>query len=153
LAVEGRDVAQVLGVETLEGYGELRCFLREGPPTHFAFEVLREVDGRAWTLRVPTVHVGRFRSLLRQAQHELDKTEQAAFGEDGMVWLGRETLDRDEELVALVIQEEAAYVFALWKREKICGDWSWTLEAVFAPVELSYALCKVLDAASRTRPS
>ena len=139
-------MARVLAVEPLEGYGELRCFLRDGPPAHFACEVLREVDGRAWTLRVPVARLGVLRALLRHARRVMKDTETAEFDAEGMFWLGRERLVEGEEIAALVLQEGDSLVFALWKREHLRTGWSWTLDAVFVPVALAMPLCEMLDA-------
>jgi hypothetical protein len=142
-------VAKVVAVEPLENYGELRCFLRDGPPRHFACEILREVDGRAWTLRVPTARLDALRALLRQAQRRMYDTEPAEFDEEGMIWLGRERLAEDEELAALFLQQETDIIFAIWKREHLPTGWSWTLEAMFVPVAHVAAACRTLEAASR----
>ena len=142
-------MARVVAVEPLENYGELRCFLRDGPPPHFACEVLREADGRAWTLRVPTARLDAFRALLRQAQRRMYDTAPAEFDAEGMIWLGRERLTEEEELAALFLQQEADIMFAIWKREHLPAGWSWTLEAMFVPVTHVGAACRALEAASR----
>ena len=65
----GRDMEQAAVIaERLDELGELRIYRRAGPPEHVAIEILRDSDGRAWTLRVPWTRRASLRELLADAQ-------------------------------------------------------------------------------------
>lgn len=126
----------VLSWEKLGDYGELRTFRRSGPPWHLAIEILREVDGRAWTLRVPLDELRALMTVLRSASARLGSPSELVFDEDGTAVLTSDRLRGDRELYALVLQQNDDLIFALWIREHLRAGWSWSLDAVFVPIDL-----------------
>ena len=137
----------MIGWERIGEYGELRSFLRDGPPPQMAFEILREVDGRAWTLRVPLEARPALAGLVRQAANRLARPEQWQFDAAGLCPLASARLDAASELAALVLQEDGELRFALWRRELLGGRWEWTLDALFVPAELGQACCVLVESA------
>ena len=139
-------LASVIACERLADHGELRVFLREGPPEHLAFEIFQEADGRAWTLRVPIADRVRLTRVVRAAAQRLARPEPLAVAADGTSVLAQEMLSIGDELVALVLVQEGRHAFALWRRERVRDGWAWTLDAVFAPYELAGAVCAEIEA-------
>jgi hypothetical protein len=137
-------VSQVIACERLGEHGELRGFVRDGPPQHLAFEIFRDADGRAWTLRVPLADHARLERLTTVAAARLARGGAPALAEDGTATLARETLSNGDEVVALVLEQDGERVFALWRREPARDGWSWTLDAVFVPEALAEASCAVI---------
>jgi len=140
-------VATVIACERLGDHGELRVFLRDGPPEHLALEIFRDEDGRAWTLRVPADDAGRLERVVRTAAQRLGRADPLIADADGTATLAREPLGVGGELVALVLEQDGREVFALWRREPAQGGWSWTLDALFVPLDLAAAACAQIEAA------
>ncbi len=136
--------AQLLGCERLGELGELRSFLRPGPPVHLAFEILQDEDGRAWTLRVPADRMDSLRRLLGAALKQMSSGARITLDEQGMAALASEELDTGDEVVALVLSQDDEQRFALWRRELGSRGWSWTLDALFVPFEEATELCRVI---------
>lgn len=145
----------VLSWERLGDYGELRTFRRSGPPWHLAIEVLRESDGRAWTLRIPLDELRSLTTVLRSAFARLIQPGDLVFDEDGVAVITSDRLRGDRELHALVMQQGEDLIFALWMREHLRSGWSWSLDAVFVPLDLYRPLLELLGKAIEVakRPS
>ncbi|SNB62388.1 hypothetical protein SAMN07250955_103106 [Arboricoccus pini] len=143
----------ILTWEKLGEYGELRTFRRSGPPWHLAIEILREVDGRAWTLRIPLDELRALMTVLRSASARLGAPSELVFDEDGTAVLTSDRLRGDRELYALVLQQNDDLIFALWTREHLRSGWSWSLDAVFVPIDLYRSfidlLFKAIEAAKQ----
>jgi hypothetical protein len=128
--------------ERLDELGELRIYRRAGPPEHVAIEILRDSDGRAWTLRVPWTRRASLRELLADAQLRLEEPdEELAFDEQGCAELGKTQLAPDDEVLAVILEQGEDHAFALWRRELTRQGWSWTLDVVIAPRALAGTLC------------
>lgn len=129
--------------ERLDELGELRIYRRPGPPEHLALEILRDVDGRSWTLRVPWTRREPFRKLLAEVQARLEQAgeDEPAFDEQGCAELAKSQLAPDDEVAAVVLRQEEEYAFALWRRELTREGWSWTLDVVITPRALAGTLC------------
>jgi hypothetical protein len=145
-------VAKVIGCERLGDHGELRSFLRDGPPVHLAFEIFQDADGRAWTLRVPQAKAVSFQRLVRIAQSKLERPETLQMAADGTCLLGREDLAEGDDITAIILDQGGDQVFALWRRELLRSGWSWTLDAVFVPLPLGRHLCLLIDDALQRAP-
>jgi hypothetical protein len=129
--------------ERLCDHGELRIYRRPGPPEHIAFEILREADGRAWTLRVPWEARSPFRDLLGEArEHLADDT--ADFDARGCAELAKADLGGGEELVAVLLEQGGERAFAIWRREMARLGWNWTLDVVVVPTGLAGAACGLM---------
>jgi hypothetical protein len=130
--------------ERLGELGELRAYRRPGPPEHVAFEVLRESDGRAWTLRVPWEGRQALRRLLAAAGDRLGPDAPPPdFGEDGCAELAAEEAAAGVQLVAVLLRQDEERAFAVWRREPTRqGGWSWTLDVVVVPGPLARTLCE-----------
>lgn len=139
--------SSVIAVERIGTLGELRGFVRDGPPPHYAFEILQDEDGRAWTLRVPLDQDASLRRLLMAAQGRLRQIGHVGRDLEGCRLLAAELLGADDELVAVVLSEDDRERFALWRRERGRSGWSWTLDVVFAPLEHAAELCRLLETA------
>lgn len=137
----------VIALERIAGLGELRGFVREGPPPHFAFEIFQDEDGRAWTLRVPLQQDASLRRVLAASRTKLPRAMEADPDETGTRQLASELLGAGDELVALVLSSEGQERFALWRRERGGGGWSWTLDVVFAPLAHAGEMCLLIEAA------
>ena len=136
--------------ERLGVHGELRVQRRPGPPEHLAFEVLREADGRAWTLRVPRAAGPELRRLLAAAAARLGQGTEPAFDERGCALLARVALAADDELAAVLLAEGEERAFALWRRGLTRQGWAWTPEVVVVPGALAPAfLARVAAALER----
>ena len=127
--------------EQLGELGELRAYHRPGPPEHVAFEVLREADGRAWTLRVPWQARAVVRHLLADALRIFGEGASLAFDEQGCAELARGLLADGDELAAVMLRQEGERAFAVWRRELTRQGWSWTLDLVLVPEVLATPLC------------
>ena len=129
--------------ERLGELGELRIYCRPGPPEHLAIEILRESDGRAWTLRVPWTGRALLRQLLLEVQRHLEPAgeEELPFDEEGCAELAKALLAPADELVGVMLQQDDEHAFALWRRELTRRGWSWTLDVVVTPRSLAQALC------------
>src|SRR3954468_15362316 len=127
--------------EQLGEPGELRVYHRPGPPEHVAFEVLRETDGRAWTLRVPWQARAVVRHLLADALRIFGEGASLAFDEEGCAELARGLLADGDELAAVMLRQEGERAFAVWRRELTRQGWSWTLDLVLVPEGLAGPLC------------
>lgn len=150
--------------ERLGGHGELRTYRRPGPPEHVAFEILREADGRAWTLRVPWETRSPFRDLLGAARERLtsagdDASTAPDFDEQGCAELAKTHLAGGEEILAVLLEQGDERAFALWRREPTRQGWNWTLDVVVVPAGLATVACDLmlaaldrLDARQRHRP-
>jgi hypothetical protein len=129
--------------ERLGDLGELRLYLRPGPPQHLAVEVLREEDGRAWTLRVPWPRRGVLRQLLGDSVWKLTSGGRPAVLPGGHAVLARGALVTGDEVVATLLEEGEEIAFALWRRElSRRGEWVWTLDVVVVPEALAIELCR-----------
>ena len=135
--------------ERLDELGELRIYRRAGPPEHMAIEILRDSDGRAWTLRVPWARRASLRELLAEIQAQLDDPgdDGLTFDDQGCAELGKTELAPDDEVLAVILQQGEDHAFALWRRELTRQGWSWTLDVVVAPKALAGPLCSRLLAA------
>src|SRR3954463_572077 len=91
--------------ERLGELGDLRFYHRPGPPEHVAFEVLREADGRAWTLRVPWQARGGGRGLVGGAPRVFGGGASLAFDEQGCAELARGLLADGDELAAVMLRQ------------------------------------------------
>ncbi|HEX8374963.1 MAG TPA: hypothetical protein VF606_07270 [Geminicoccaceae bacterium] len=141
----GEATAAAVICERLGDHGELRAYRRPGPPEHIAFEILREADGRAWTLRVPWEARSRFRDLLGEARERLGGGEAAPdFDEQGCAELAKADLGAGEELVAVLLEQGGDRAFAVWRRELAKQGWNWTLDVVVAPAGLAAAACGLM---------
>lgn len=127
--------------ERLGELGDLRVYRRPGPPEHVAFEVLREADGRAWTLRVPWRARAAVRHLLADALRILNEGASLVFDEQGCAELARGLLADGDELAAVMLRQEEERAFAVWRRELTRQGWSWTLDVVLVPEALAAPLC------------
>jgi hypothetical protein len=127
--------------ERLGELGDLRVYYRPGPPEHVAFEVLRETDGRAWTLRVPWQARAVVRHLLADALRIFGEGASLAFDEQGCAELARGLLADGDELAAVMLRQEGERAFAVWRREQTRQGWSWTLDLVLVPEVLATPLC------------
>src|SRR4051812_28176571 len=127
--------------ERLGELGDLRVYYRPGPPEHVAFEVLREADGRAWTLRVPWQARAVVRHLLADALRIFGEGASLAFDEQGCAELARGLLADGDELAAVMLRQEGERAFAVWRREQTRQGWSWTLDLVLVPEVLGAPLC------------
>jgi hypothetical protein len=136
--------ARLLGCARLGGLGELRSFLRPGPPAHLAFEILQDGDGRAWTLRVPLDGAESLRRLLGSALDRLSSGARIGFDEQGMAALANEEMGPGDEVVALALTQDDERRFALWRREMGRLGWSWTLDALFVPFGEAPELCRLI---------
>lgn len=131
--------------ERLGALGELRLYRRSGPPDHLAVEILRDLDGHAWTLRVPWSQRGPFRHLLSDSVWRLASASRPAADGDGIAQLCRSVLGQGDEVLSLFMEQGDERVFALWRRELLRrGDWSWTLDMVIVPDDLAVPLCQRL---------
>jgi hypothetical protein len=130
--------------ERLGELGELRAYRRPGPPEHVAFEVLRESDGRAWTLRVPWGGREALRRLLAAAGERLGPDAPPPdFGEDGCAELAAEEAAAGVQLLAVLLRQDEERAFAVWRREPTRqGGWTWTLDVVVVPGPLAVTLCQ-----------
>lgn len=129
--------------ERLGELGELRAYRRPGPPEHVAFEVLREADGRAWTLRVPWEGREALRRLLEAAPARLGSDEPPLdFGGEGCAELAREPLAAGVEVLAVLLSQGDERAFAVWRREMGRQGWGWTLDVVVVPEALAATLCE-----------
>src|SRR3954451_3897551 len=124
-----------------EQLGELRAYHRPGPPEHVAFEVLREADGRAWTLRVPWQARAVVRHLLADALRILGEGASLAFDEQGCAELACGLLADGDELAAVMLRQEGERAFAVWRREQTRQGWIWTLALVLVKAALADILC------------
>lgn len=128
--------------ERLGELGELRLYRRHGPPEHLAVEILRDEDGRAWTLRVPWSQRGPFRHLLSDSVWRLASASRPAADREGIAQLCRAVLGQGDEILSLFMESGPDRAFALWRRELLQrGDWSWTLDVVVVPDDLAVTLC------------
>lgn len=127
--------------DDLTGLGQLRVYRRPGPPEHAACEVLRETDGRAWTLRVPWGARTVLRHLLADALRFLVEGIDPEFDERGCAELARGLLAADDELVAVMLAQGDERAFAVWRRELTRQGWAWTLDVVVAPGAMAPDLC------------
>src|SRR4051812_5098640 len=127
--------------EQLGELGELRVYYRPGPPEDVAFEVLRETDGRAWTLRVPWQARAVVRHLLADALRIFGEGASLAFDEQGCAELARGLVADGDELAAVMLRQEGERAFAVWRRELTRQGWSWTLDLVLGPGGLAAPLC------------
>ncbi|MDX6750294.1 hypothetical protein SH611_10800 [Geminicoccaceae bacterium 1502E] len=137
----------VIAWERIGELGELRGFVREGPPPHYAFEILQDEDGRAWTLRVPLAQDASLRRVLAAVAGRLQHLHDIEPDEEGCRRLAGELLGGEDELVALVMSGQGQERFALWRRERLGSGWSWTLDVVFAPLGDAAELCRLIEAA------
>ena len=126
------EAAAAVICERLGDHGELRTYRRPGPPEHVAFEILREADGRAWTLRVPWEARSPFRDLLGEARERLTDGD-LDFDEQGCAELAKADLRAGEELVAVLLEQGAERAFAVWRRELARHGWNWTLDVDVVP--------------------
>lgn len=136
--------ARLIGCERLGALGELRSFVRPGPPVHLAFEILQDGDGRAWTLRVPFDHAHDLRRLLDAALERMSRGSAIGFDEQGMAPLGNEEVGPGDEVVALTLSRDDERRFALWRRQRGHRGWSWTLDALFVPLDEAATLCRLI---------
>jgi len=139
----GEAVAAVI-CERLDDHGELRTYRRPGPPEHIAFEILREADGRAWTLRVPWEARSPFRDLLDEARERLADDDGRDFDEQGCAELAKADLGAGEQLVAVLLEQGDERAFAVWRRELARHGWNWTLDVVVVPAGLAAAACGLM---------
>jgi hypothetical protein len=144
-------VTVVLLVERLEGHGELRCFLREGPPEHLAFEIFQDEDGRGWTLRLPVGRIGVLAPLFHAARAALAGKVPLEIDAEGAAVIARESLAPAEELAAVILEQGRERRFALWRRELARTGWSWTLEALFVPLPQAPRLLEAIERALAAR--
>ncbi len=135
---------KLIGCERLGGLGELRSFVRPGPPTHLAFEILQDGDGRAWTLRVPFDRADGLRRLLDAALDRMSSGATIGFDEQGTAPLCNEEMGPGDELVALALTQDSEQRFALWRRQLGHRGWSWTLDALFVPLDEAPELCRLI---------
>ena len=137
--------------ERLGEFGELRLYRRAGPPEHLAVEVLREADGRAWTLRAPWEVRAVVRHLLADSVRRLASSGHSTDDRGGLAQLGRVLLAPGQELLSLFFEQDGQRAFALWRRELLrCGEWGWTIDLVVVPDRLAVVLCqRVLSALDR----
>lgn len=144
--------ASVLAREALEDHGELRAYNLVDRP-EVMLEVLREADGRAWQLRVPVEERHAVARLLHQATPALATPDQLEFDTDGTALLGEVPLGPDHGLAAIALEQGSERAFALWRRERLRGGWSWTIDVVLVPMDLGPHLCTfvqgALEAAAR----
>ena len=139
----GEAVAAVI-CERLDDHGELRTYRRPGPPEHIAFEILREADGRAWTLRVPWEARSPFRDLVGEARERLADDDGRDFDEQGCAELAKADLGAGEQLVAVLLEQGDERAFAVWRRELARHGWNWTLDVVVVPAGLAVAARQAL---------
>lgn len=131
--------------ERLGDHGELRTYRRPGPPEHIAFEILREVDGRAWTLRVPWEVRSSFRDLLGDARERLLAEDGLPdFDEQGCAELAKTHLGGGEEILAVLLEQGGERAFAVWRRETTRHGWNWTLDVVVVPAGLAATVCGLM---------
>ena len=137
--------------ERLGELGELRLYRRPGPPEHVAVEILRDADGRAWTLRAPWQSRAILRHLLADSVRRLTSSGHAADDYSDFTRLGRALLAPGDELLSLFLEQDGARAFAIWRRELLhSGEWSWTIDLVVVPDGLALTLCqRVLAAMDR----
>ncbi len=140
----GEAVAAAVICERLDDHGELRTYRRPGPPEHIAFEILREADGRAWTLRVPWEARSPFRDLLGEARERLADDDGRDFDEQGCAELAKADLGAGEQLVAVLLEQGDERAFAVWRRELARHGWNWTLDVVVVPAGLAAADCGLM---------
>ena len=128
--------------EPLGALGELRAYRRPGPPDHLAFEILREADGRAWTLRLPWEQRAIVRHLTADTLPRLHEPESFAFNDQGCAEIARAVLSAQDEVATIVLEQAGEHAFAVWRRELSRKGWSWTLDVVVVPLALADLLCK-----------
>jgi hypothetical protein len=140
---------QHLGTTPIGDYGELRAFLRPGPKSEseIAFELLREADGRAFAIRLPLRSASEFGRFLGRLERRLADDAGLTYDAEDKALLDRLGIATDDEIAALVLRQDGRELLALWRRERRSADWSWTLDALFAPRELGPGLCRALGAA------
>lgn len=143
----GATTAAVIFGRLPDGHGELRTYRRPGPPEHLAFEVLREADGRAWTLRVPWPARAALRRLLGDARRALAGDQAPAFDDQGCAELAQATLGPGDGLLAVLLRQGDERAFALWRRELGPRGWGWTLDVVVVPDGLAAELAALMLAA------
>ena len=136
--LDARVVAERIG-----DFGELRLYRRVGPPEHLAIEVLRDADGRAWTLRTPWVARPILRYVLADSVRRLAASGRSTDDRGGMAQLGRALLAPGDELLTLFLEQDGERAFAVWRRELLrCGEWGWTIDLVVVPDKLAAVLCQ-----------
>lgn len=136
--------AGVLARETLVDHGELRAYLLE-ERAELLIEVLRDVDGRAWQLRLPLDRRTTVAGLLRTTAPSLAAAKGLTFDADGTVILGEVPLGSEDGLTAVALAEGDERAFALWRRERLRSGWSWTIDLVLVPIEFGQQLCRFVQ--------
>lgn len=133
-------MAGIVAREMLPDHGELRAY-RLADRSELLLEVLREVDGRAWQLRLPLEQGGVVTNLLAGAAPALRSPDAIAFDADGTALLGEVALQAESRLAALALLEGEERAFALWRRERTRSGWSWTIDLALVPMEFGAQLC------------
>lgn len=127
--------------EPITDYGEFRAYLRR-EREEMVFEAFREVDGRAWLLRVPMQARGAIAGLLREVGPNL--ADDATTVADGNGILRQVTIGPKDQLAAVVLEDGADRAFALWRQEELRSGWSWTIDVVVVPIELARRFCSLM---------
>jgi hypothetical protein len=127
--------------EPITDYGEFRAYLRR-EREEMVFEAFREVDGRAWLLRVPMQARGAIAGLLREVGPNL--ADDATTVADGSGILRQVTIGPKDQLAAVVLEGGQDRAFALWRQEELRSGWSWTIDVVVVPIELARRFCSLM---------
>ena len=130
----------LLAREPIARYGEFRAYHRR-ERQELVFEAFREVDGRAWLLRVPVEARDAMARLLRDVGPMVGDRRRLPTDHAGV--LRRVALGPRDQLAALVLEDGEERAFALWRQEELRTGWSWTIDVVVVPLVLAKGLCQL----------
>jgi hypothetical protein len=141
--------AGVLARGQLAEHGEMRAWhlVDRG---ELVLEVLREADGRAWQLRLPVREHAAVARLVRQVMPALAAPRTLAFDEHGAALLGQAPIGPNDQIAAVVLAQDEERAFALWRRERLRGGWSWTIDVTLVPLAFATELCAFVQGALST---
>jgi O-antigen ligase len=74
-------------------------------------------------------------------------TKNLPFDDEGCAELARVPLSRDAELLAVILRQADELAFAIWRRELVFGEWTWTADVIVVPEPLAANLCDGLTSA------